>query len=163
MQHLTPNKAIDVAVHGIRKHNLDRDPMIASIIDKGDAAAPLLVERLDIPGHSYYLIPFLFEGYVGLIVQLDARDGTIQSATPVAKSKSSLFLGVEQAIDIFSQRHPGLKLQKLKLVWQPCRESSSPLQPLYQITIEGGAYYMGMNGSIYDNLTPFGRGGESHV
>jgi hypothetical protein len=37
-----------------------------------------------------------------------------------------------------------------KLVWRPSRESASPLQPLYQIAVDGGDVFVDVNGSVHE-------------
>ncbi|HSU83081.1 MAG TPA: hypothetical protein VLR69_11730, partial [Thermoanaerobaculia bacterium] len=46
-----------------------------------------------------------------------------------------------------------------RLVWLPCRESSSPFLPFYRIATGGGDLFVGADAAVHPRLTPFGKGG----
>lgn len=134
---------------------------MAHTIQKGYPGIPLLVERLDEPLSAYYLIPWIITEGVGFVVEVDASSGIMLGETTFPKPTPSPFLSQEDAFDCVAQKFPQYTLGRIRLVWQPCRESTSPVRPFYQISFNKGILYVDMDGSIFQELTPLGRGGAS--
>lgn len=156
---ITPTEAVEAAICGIRQHGLESDLGIALAISVGQVGIPLLVKRFDIQKGDYYLVPWIIEEGIALIVEVDASNGVMNSATPIPKPVPHLFLGPDEAMNIVYRQFPQRMFGKPLLVWRPCRESTSPLQPLYEIPFESGVLYVGMDGSVFQSLTPLGLGG----
>ena len=153
--------AVDAARRGILDYGLDREPAVALTIQSGHPRAPLLVERLDEPGNAYYLIPWLITEGVVFVVEVDAASGVMLGATTFPKPTPSPFLTPDEALDCAAREFPQHTFGKPRLVWRPCRESTSPVRPFYQISFDKGVLYIDMDSSIFQELTSLGRGGES--
>ena len=151
--------AVDAAKRGLLDFGLDRDPAVALAIQRGHPKTPLLVERLDDPGAAYYLIPWLDAKGVVFIVEVDAVSGTMLGATTFPKPTPSPFLTPKKALECAARGFPQHKFGKPRLVWRPCRESTSPVRPFYQISFGTGVLYVDMNSSVFQKVTPLGRGG----
>jgi len=153
--------AVDAARRGIRDYALAKDPNVAITIQTGNPGTPLLVERLDEPVNAYYLVPWMVAEEVVFVVQVDASSGTMIGATIFPKPIQSPFLTPEEAIHYAARKFPHYVFGNARLVWRPCRESTSLVRPFYQIPFTEGVLYVDMDGSILLELTPLGLGGES--
>jgi hypothetical protein len=141
------------------KRSLGRPPLRDTPGVAGKLGAPLLVRRLDIPEAYYYLVPVEDKRGILVVVQVDARSGAMSSAAVMPTPLPRLVMTPEEARDILSDRLGQRLIGEPQLVWQPCRESASPLQPLYYVQTESGDAFVGFDGSVYRILTPFGKGG----
>jgi hypothetical protein len=121
------------------------------------AGTPLLVKRLDSPAHDYYLVPWEDDRGIVAVVQIDAVTGAFTSAAPFPVPQERLVMSAEEAARAVSAT-VGTPARETELVWMPCRESASPLQPLYRVRTEHGEVFVGATG-VQQTLTPFGRGG----
>lgn len=156
---ITTEEAIEAAMRGVQNYDLKKNPDIASSISIGKPGTPLLIKRLDVSKRAYYLVPWVIEEGTVLIVEVDASNGSMRSATHLPKAVPHLFLSPGEALTLVSRKFPSQKLGKPHLVWQPCRETTSSLRPLYEIPYEDSILYVGMDGSIFSSLTPLNLGG----
>ena len=156
---ITRAAAVEAAKRGLETFRLQRSPGVASALTTAKAGAPIFVTRLDDPNRDYYLVPWLEDRGIVLIVQVDASTGAMSSATPLPKPLPRLVSSPNEArrvvLEALNRRSTG----EPRLVWRPCRESSSPLQPFYQVSTEKGDVFVGVDASVYASLTPFGKGG----
>jgi hypothetical protein len=141
------------------RRSLGRPPLRDTPAAAGSPGTPLLVRRLDVPGQYYYLVPLEDERGILLVVQVDGTSGAMSSAAVMPAPIPRLVMTPEEARDLVSDRLGKRVTGEPQLVWQPCHESASSLQPLYYVQIESGDAFVGANGSVYRNLTPFGKGG----
>jgi hypothetical protein len=153
--------AVEAARQGVLDYGLIRDPAVALAIQSGRPGTPLLVERLDEPESAYYLIPWMTTEGVVFVVEVDASSGVMLEATTFPKPTLSPFLTPSEALDYVAQKFPGRTFGEPRLVWRPCRESTRPMRPFYQIPFDKGVLYVDMDGSIFPEPTPLGFGGES--
>jgi hypothetical protein len=158
---IDPVDAVDVARRGIHDYGLDRDPIVAFTIQNGCPMTPLLVERVDKREQAYYLIPWLITEGVVFVAEVDAASGVMLGATTFSKPAPSPFLTIDEAFDIVGRKFPQRATGESRLVWRPCRESTSPMYPFYQIPFDKGFLYVNMEGSIFTELTPLDLGGGS--
>ena len=158
-QWLDVTAAIEAAKHGIANYELDNSDEVASAMSEGRPKSALLVRRLDDPLRSYYLVPWESEEGVGLVARVDAETGELLGAATFSRPAPYPFITAAQALDLVLDEFKAGTVGELKLVWKPCRESTSPLRPLYQIPYIDRLLYMDMDGKIYSELTPLGRGG----
>jgi hypothetical protein len=119
----------------------------------------VLVRRLDKPGSDYYLVPWSTERGIVLVIKVDAERGVMSSAAALRVPLSRLVRSPEEARDLVVERLGQRVIGEPELVWQPCRESASALQPLYRVVVESGEAFVGIDGSVHPRLTPFGKGG----
>jgi hypothetical protein len=132
---------------------------MVSVINSGGAGTPLFVKRLDHPSRGYYLVPWVNPSGIVLIVEVDASTGSLSSVVPLAQPMPRLGINPTEARSAVTGGSGGLSTDEPQLVWQPCRESASPLRPFYQVDIDAGHVYVDMDGKVYTNLTPFSKGG----
>jgi len=103
---------------------------------------PLLIQRLDV-NEPYYIVPFTRNGRHTAHLIVDATSGELAEANAVENVGDSL-----PAYLVPPSAPPsGLPRQ---LVWQPCRESSSPFLPFY--VLEDGEYFR-VDGKTFTTLT----------
>lgn len=152
-------EAVDAARRGILDYSLDRDPSVKSALKTGHPETPLLVERLDRPGDAYYLVPWRIKEGVVFIVEVDAATGAMLASSTFPNPIPSPFLLPEEAAHFAAREFPQYTLGKPRLVWKPCRESTSSMRPFYQIPCDHGFLYVDMDGSTLLELTPLGLGG----
>jgi hypothetical protein len=155
--------AVDVAKQGILDYQLDRNSAVASTIQNGYPEIPLLVERIDKPKSAYYLISWTDTEGVVFVVEVDAIKGIMLGATIFPKPVFSPFLTPDGAIDCATQKFPRHIFATPRLVWCPCRESTNPILPFYELLINEDVLYVDMDGSIFSELTPLGFGGGESV
>ena len=124
----------------------------------GEAGWPLFVTRMDRPDQSYYLVPWHDEQGIVLVVQIDADDGAMRSFALLPAPVGQLLISKEQAVRLVAESRIQVT-GDAELVWKPCRESTSPLQPLWRVPVEGGERYVTAGGEVRDRLTELGRGG----
>jgi hypothetical protein len=136
------------------------NPDVAAAYSGGHAGIPLLVTRLDQPDRRYYLVPWQDQRGVVLVAQVDASSGEMASAAALPVPLSGVVMSPDEARRIVETQLKQRITGEPHLVWRPSHESPSPLQPLYHFTVEGGGdAFVGVDGSFYRRLTPFGRGG----
>ena len=108
---------------------------------------------------GYYLIPWEQDGNIAMVIHIDALSGVLQGVAPIRNPLAHLFLSPEEANRAVEEKLHRHSLGQEELVWRPCRESTSPLRPLYQVPHEQGLAYVGMDGTVFPRLTPLGHGG----
>jgi hypothetical protein len=156
---ISPREAIKAAIDGIKTYDLERNQLIAIAMRSGSVNDPLLIKRLDLPEQAYYLVPWSKGERISLIVEVDAVSGLMRSATPIPELAIHHFLSQEEALEAVSRKFPGSTFGKPQMVWRPCRESSSPLYPFYEIPFDNATLFVDMKETIFTSLTPFEMGG----
>jgi hypothetical protein len=156
---ISPDAAKAAAKRGIAGVRFDSQPNVASALAAGHAGVPVLVRRLDKPASDYYLVPWADDRGIVLVIQIDAERGVMSSAAALRVPLSQLVPSAEEARDVVFDQFKQRIVGEPELVWQPCRESASPLQPLYRIAVESGEAFVGVDGSVHPCLTPFDKGG----
>ncbi|HSB09222.1 MAG TPA: hypothetical protein VLM38_06895 [Blastocatellia bacterium] len=156
---ISPAIAAQAAERGLQKIDLNNNPEVAAAYAGGHAGVPLLVTRVDEPDRDYYLVPWLDQRGVVLVAQVDGSSGEMSSAAVLPTPMPSIVMSPDEARRIVASRLALRITGEPKLVWRPSHESASPLQPLYHIPVEGGEAFVGVDGSVYRRLTPFGKGG----
>jgi hypothetical protein len=120
----------------------------------------LLVERLDEAYIAYYLVPWHPTlGKEDLIIRLDAMTGKFLGFVVFPKSNQPYYLQADEALRIAHAVKPSAKPGSQRCVWRPCLQSTTPFQPLYEITLDGEVVYVDMRGTAHRELIPLGRGG----
>jgi hypothetical protein len=146
---IAPREAIEQSARGADVIHLDRATARPGV--------PLLVKRLDSPAHDYYLVPWEDERGIIAVVQVDAVTGVFTSAAAFRSPQRQLVMSAEEATRAVAATF-GTAAGSPELVWMPCRESASPLQPLYRVRTGDGEVFVGHFG-IQRTLMPFGLGG----
>ena len=156
---ISPTAAVRAAERGLREIDFDRNPDVAAALAAGHAGIPLLVTRLDQPDHNYYLVPWQDQRGVAIVIQVDASTGEMLSATVLPAPTPRIVMTPDEARRVVETQLKQRVTGKPKLVWRPSHESASQLRPFYQVAVEGGDVFVGVEGSVYRSLTPFGKGG----
>ncbi len=150
---------IEEAKRGLDRLHIDDNPGLASALAVGHAGLPIFISRLDTPGQGYYLVPWQDDRGIFLIVQIDARSMVMSSVAVQSMPLHHLTISHEDAWCVASE-YKGVRVTgEPRLVWQPCRETSSPFLPLYEVPIENGSLFVGMDRTVHRHLTPFMKGG----
>lgn len=146
--------AVEIAKAAVTEFGLSKSPKIANALKYGHPEKPLLVERLDKPGFAYYLISWRITEGVIFIVELDASNGNVLEVRNFPTPTPSPFLSPDEALDYVKNIINGSSFETPYLVWQPCKESTSPMNPFYKIIYDDGAIYVGMHKNLFHNPTP---------
>ena len=154
-----PLIAAEEATRSLDRMRIEGHPDAAAISADGHAGVPAYVSRIDVQGQDYYLVPWQGEHGIEVIVRIDAPNGVMSSMVVLPTPLEQLVLDPAEASRIAAAAQNTSVIGEPHLVWRACRESASPFQPLYQVPIEGGSVFVGMDGSVYRALTPFGKGG----
>jgi hypothetical protein len=131
-----------------------------------EAAEPLLVRRLDLPDHYYYIVPMRQGGRISALARVDARRGTYRSAARFVGERATWdVIGRDEALKrvvgrrFQLPRNRGRVLVRKEaiclfptLVWRPCRESLSHFWPFYMLTIGDERLYIRIDGAIFTEL-----------
>jgi len=151
---ITPEQATKAARRGLQA--LQPRSRITKGVRMG---TPLLVKRLDAPGLSYYLVPERSPAGIAAIAQVDASTGSLQSVARLPQPVPQMIISPRQAAEAASDSIGRRLTGAPELVWQPCRESSSPLRPFYRVRAAEHDLFVSIDGQVYEELTPFGKGG----
>jgi hypothetical protein len=151
--------ATEAAKRGLKSVRLEQNPGAAAALAAGRPGIPLFVRRLDIPERDYYLVPWLDERGIVMVVQVDAQSGEMSSFAALPSPTPRLAVGPEEARRTVEQQLNEKVISDLGLAWQPSRESASSLQPLYQLQVGSGDAFVANDGAVYRSLTSFGKGG----
>lgn len=151
--------AAEEAKRSLNRLRIEGHPGVAAASADGYAGVPVLVTRIDASGQDYYLVPWQDEQGINVIVQVDAQSGMMSSVVALSTPLARLTISPEDARHIATVTLGVRVIGEPSLVWRACRESASTFQPLYQVPIEGGDVFVGMDSSAYRSLTPFGKGG----
>ncbi len=150
---ISTDTATEKAIKGAKIYNLVKDPNIASVLNNGEYKTPLLVKRLDKENNYYYLIPWILKNRIALVIELNALDGSLLGATYIPQKAQITFISPKKALKLAAKAYPNYKFKKSRLVWRPCQESYTPLQPFHQIPYKKGFLYISMDSKIYHHLT----------
>lgn len=150
---------MEAARHGLSQLNVADQPALQRTLAEGNPGLPVYVARLDQPGHGYYLVPWQQARGIAAIVQIDAQTGTLASVATPAAPQPALVISKEELWRQIAAQSSLRVIGDPILVWQPCRETSSPFLPLYRVPTDAGPLFVGMNGVLHQQLTPFGKGG----
>jgi hypothetical protein len=119
----------------------------------------LLVEHLDEAGVAYYLVPWNSVGGTELIVRIDASTGAFLGLVEFSQPGAEPFLSASAALFRAKAKVSGVDFETARCVWRPCRESTTPFRPFFEVSYEGGTLYVDMDGVVHRSLTNLGRGG----
>lgn len=151
--------AIQSAEIGMSKLIPPKNSEISAFLSKSKPISALFVKRLDTPEQSYYLIPWKSSKGIGLIAQVNATSGVFLGVAEYRKPIAFPFISADRALSIANQIVSGEPIGSPVLVWKPCRESTNPQRPFYQIAYKNKNIYVDMDGNVLSNLSPLGRGG----
>src|SRR5262245_17974992 len=153
---ISPEEAAQAVERGLHKIG---NPEVGVVSASGHAGEPLFVTRLDEPNRDYYLVPWRDHRGIILVAMVDASRGEILSAAVLPNPHLTLAMTPDEVRRAVEIRLGRSILGEPRLVWRPCQESPSPVQPLYQVPLQEGDAFVGVDGSVYRSLTPFGSGG----
>ena len=156
---IDPTAAAEEATRGVQAIHLEDDPAASAARAAGHVGQPLLVRRLDAPDRDYYLVPWQDRQGIAFVVQIDAQSGAMSSLARLPTPLPRIVVTPEEARRAVADQLHRRVVGEPRLVWRPCRESASPLQPLYHVAVEEGNAFVGVDGAAYPRLTPFGKGG----
>lgn len=156
MNWITDDEAVRASRRGL---TTDRDPAVGRVLRDAVPGDPLLVQRLDMPGAAYFLVPWTIGDRPVLMVQVDASSGTPLGIAVHADTTRALFLKPEEAMLRMGLEFPRHEFDRPRLVWRPCQESTTPFYPFYEVHLDRGDVYIRVDGTIFRGLTDLGRGG----
>ena len=160
------------AVEGLAEYRLAESKFGEPVLRSGRAGQPLLVQRLDRTGDFYYLVPWLRNGRLSALIDVDARFGVFKSLRVLTSGGGDWWpggrsSGLARSLDgrtfeLPEERgrfkvYPGTYCVPPVLVWKPCRESWSPHLPFYHVVVGGHSLYVRNDGPVFTHLTS-GRG-----
>lgn len=150
---------MEAARTGLSHLNVADQPGLQPALAEGEPGVPVYVVRLDQPGHGYYLVPWQQVRGIAAIIQIDAQTGLLASVATPSTFQQALVISKEELWRQIAAQSTLRVIGDPTLVWQPCRETASPFLPLYRVPTDGGHLFVGMNGVLHQQLTPFGKGG----
>lgn len=115
--------------------------------------ASILVDRIDIGGSDYYLVPFgkFIEGkfLASAVIMLDANNGYFREASWTKEPEKFLKVDKTRAIDLVMKRQAYatadssyIQTREAELIWKPNGYSSSPYKPYWKVYINGRIWYV---------------------
>jgi hypothetical protein len=160
----------EVVAREIERYSLAQMEQTARVA-RGRLGTPLLVDRIDVENHPYYLVPSLARTNLLGYLQVDARYGNLLSVLTL-KRPMKLFetdrrqlatglRGLRAELPDWGGRFrfvDGKYRIEKNLVWRPCQQSYSPHLPFWQITIGSYTIYQRVDGRLFTQLTIEGKG-----
>lgn len=129
------------------------------------AKEPIMVQRIDQVESYYYLVPIEGDRSATIVTAIDAIDGDMLGAVKqkmpsevVFKEKSDLAESLTDRSVYIDSLKADITLRKGRFyvhpiyVWKLCEESLSPFYPFRLITVGDKNFYVGYDGTIYDQL-----------
>lgn len=156
---ISPEEAILKAIDSIRKDEIQKPPHSAPKIRNGTPSTPFFVKRIDKENSAYFLVPWMDEDKVTLIVQINATNGEFQAVSIFEKMKESPIISCDSALKCAKTAYPKASFINRGLVWKPCEESTDPFNPFYLLEFGDSRVYVSMKCTILTSLTPLGKGG----
>jgi len=156
---ITPETAAACARRELSRVNLDYEPGAAKARDEGRAGQPLFVKRVDLPDADYYLVPWEVDDRIEIVLQISASGGAMSSMAVLKPPVSRLLMSPRQSVEAVREAMQVSITGDPEVIWEPSRESATPLQPLYRVPVSGGYVFVLSDGRVLRGLTPFGRGG----
>jgi len=154
----------------LRRYGLFETKKMARLA-RGRFGTPLLVQRLDVDGGFYYLVPSNEADNVIGYAQVDARYGFLESVFALPRPAKPLEADARKVAQRLTdlrielpEERGRILLAKGKftvgktLVWRPCRQSFSPHLPFWRITFGPFTFYQRLDGPVFARLTLNGRG-----
>lgn len=151
-------EAVTAAKRAIETANLLSEDAKRAV-HEGSPSTPLLVVRLDDADVGYYLVPWHNDAEVAAMVRVDARSGELLGIQEYGAGTSAALLTAERAVELAHTDAAADVVGTPLCVWRPCRESTTPFRPVFQVPHAGGVLFVDMSGAVHTSLTPLGRGG----
>jgi hypothetical protein len=159
---IVPDGAAEVVLQAVARHGLSsivQDDAPSAVTSPEalfglETGEPQVVSRLDVPGSQYYLVPLLKDGAQVALGRVDAQHGSFLGLSTSRGDEPAL----QTAQDLGGLLLPASAIAS-NLVWKPCKESRSPLEPFHQIIGPDGVTFRSLLGAEYAALTPLGAGG----
>lgn len=148
------NIAVEIAQEKVSEFSLNSNPDIRNALNNGYPENPLFVKKLGKPEFAYYLIPWRIIKGVVFIVRVDASSGDVLEVRTFPKPTPSPFLSPNDALVYAQNKYPTYKFGNPNLVWQPCEESTTAMEPFYMIPYNHRTLFVGMNKNIFHKPTP---------
>jgi hypothetical protein len=133
-------------------------PRNGPLSEPGGCDEPLLVARLDSTEH-YWLVPWRCDRGITAVAQVDAMSGRMTIAGRLPAPVGRIVPSAAEAAAAVAALTGTPPLSEPRLVWRPCRESASPLAPFYEVPTEKGERFVGPDGAVHRELTPYVRNG----
>ncbi len=163
---LSEEEAIELAQSELERSGVLELPQWLEVFSGTQAGKPLLVQRLDELDSFYFIVPFAREGReTSGVVTLDARFGDYQQITGLPGGVVFSPPSQDEILDkVVGREIPlgereGTLLVRPEaftlyplLLWQPCRESLSPLCPFYMVVAGRYRIYIRIDGEIFTDL-----------
>ncbi|GAA0310894.1 hypothetical protein [Rhodovulum strictum] len=126
-------------------------------LSAGGAAAgePVYVRRLDLTEGGYYLVPFLRDGTLVAIAEIEAQGCTLAKTGAITAPGTPFLLDPETAraaLPVPAEAAPFLG-------WRPSRESWDSFLPFWVFDTPDGRYFVDQSGQVHRSLGTEARGG----
>lgn len=162
---ISENEATNIAIAGLENNMLYVTEPYAHLLENTSPSNPIFVESIDnrSPKYpSYYLVPFVRNGKIFVIVEVNAEVGEFAAAFDGSENGLDKYpmVSSDQALEIVRKAVEDIgPPQNAKLVWKPCEQSWEPVYPFWAVQADGKTVYVGQDGQLYEELTrggPFG-------
>ncbi|MCX6286005.1 MAG: hypothetical protein NTY96_02690 [Bacteroidetes bacterium] len=154
METITREQAIKAAINSIEESDFPHPCTLQRCLENVDLIHCLFIHRLDDPGASYYILYWLINDKMICIAEVDAFNGNILSFTPFTHPATEHYHDTEKFEEMIRIRYPDEVVADSDLVWKPCNESNSSINPFRRVNTDKRTYFISMFGEIYTELTP---------
>jgi hypothetical protein len=156
---ISENEAVNIAIAGLENNKLYVNEPYAHLLENTTPSNPIFVESIDnrsqkVP--SYYLVPFVRNGRIFVIVEVNAEVGEFAAAFDGSENGLDKypFVSSDEALEIVRKAIENVgPLENPKLVWKPCEQSWEPVYPFWAVKADGKTVYVGQDGQLYEELT----------
>jgi hypothetical protein len=104
-------------------------------------------------------VPWRCDRGITVVAQVDAGSGRMTTAGRLPAPVSRIVPDAAEAAAAVVARTGSPPLSEPRLVWRPCRESANPLAPFYEVLTRRCELFVGPDGTVHSQLTPFARSG----
>jgi hypothetical protein len=109
-----------------------------------------LISRLDLPDAHYWLVALGPPQTEYSLAAVDALDGSLMNWAILEKPQVFTLLTPQEAVRRTMQRGA----YPVRLVWQPCQASHSPLYPIWEVQTDERTLYINQQGGVFQELVP---------
>ena len=156
---ISENEAVNIAIAGLENNMLYVTEPYAHLLENTSPSNPIFVESIDNRSPkfpSYYLVPFVRNGRIFVIVEVNAEAGEFAAAFDGVENGLDKYpmVSSDEALEIVRKAIENIgPLENPKLVWKPCEQSWEPVYPFWAVKADGKTVYVGQDGQLYEELT----------
>lgn len=163
---LSLQEAKTFAQEGIQDYHLLSQAAYKKALSGAKPGTPILVKNLRLKTKRYYyLVPFEKHNKTTIVIMINAYYGNYLGSSVVDKPSGYLDVSASQAKTL-TVKHLKKRVEaqtsdveKVHLVWKPCRLSWDPFSPLWKTKTKGKIRYVNQEKEVRSDIKRYRKGG----